>query len=76
MFKYFTYKSTTRCADVLSDLLYLYNRRRNLMIGRAPNKVTKENESSIKERMYDKEVHSTSAATFKVDDKVRISKMR
>ena len=39
-------------------------------------KVTKENESSIREKMYDKKVDNKSTAKFKIDDKVRISKTR
>ena len=44
--------------------------------GCATIKVTKENESSIRERMYGKEVHCTSTTKFKVGDKVCISKTR
>ena len=42
----------------------------------APIEVTKENESSIRERMYGKKVISKSSAKFKVGDKVQINKTR
>ena len=76
MWKYFTHKSTTRYVDVLDDLLHSYNRTRHRTIGCAPIEVTKENESTIRERIYGKEVSSKSSAKFKVGDKVRISKTR
>ena len=76
MWKYFTHKSTARDVDVLDDLLHSYNRTRHRTIECAPVEVTKENESTIRERMYGKEVTSKSSAKFKVGDKVRISKTR
>ena len=76
MWKYFTHKSTARYVDVLDDLLHSYNRTRHRTIGCTPIEVTKENESTIRERMYGKEVTSKSSAKFKVGDKVRISKTR
>ena len=60
----------------MDDLLHSHNRTRHRTIGCAPIEVTKENESSIRERMYSKEVISKSTAKFKVGDKVRISKTR
>ena len=56
MWKYFTHKSTARYVDVLDDLLHSYNRTRHRTIGCAPIEVNKENESTIRERMYGKEV--------------------
>ena len=76
IWKYFTHRNTARYLDVLDDLLYSYNRTRHRTIGCAPIEVTKENESSIRERMYGKEVINKSSAKFKVGDKVRISKTR
>ena len=76
MWKYFTHQSTARYLDVLDDLLHLYNRTQHRTIGCAPIEVTKENESTIRERMYGKEVSSKSSAKFKVGDKERISKTR
>ena len=76
MWKYFTHNSTTHYVDVLDDLLHSYNRTRLRTIGCAPIEVTKENESTIRERMYGKEVDSKSPAKFKIGDKVRISKTR
>ena len=76
MWKYFTRKSTAHYVEVLDDLLYSYNRTRHRTIGCAPIEVTEENESSIRERMYSKEVISKLTANFKVGDKVRIGKTR
>ena len=76
MWKYFTHKNTARYLDILDDLLHPYNRARHRTIGCAAIEVTKENESSIVEGMYGKEVISKSTAKFKVGDKVRISKTR
>ena len=76
MWKYFTHRNTARYLDILDDLLYSYNRTRHRTIGCAPIEVTKENESSIRERMYGKEVINKSSAKFKVGDKARISKTR
>ena len=76
MWKYFTHKSTARYVNVLDDLLHSYNRTRHRTIGCAPIKVTRENESIIRERIYGKEVTGKTSAKFKVGDKVPISKMR
>ena len=76
MWKYFINGNTARCLDVLNELLQSYNRTRHRTIGCTPIEVTKENESSIRERMYGKEVISKSTAKFKVGDKMRISKTR
>ena len=71
--EYFTHRNT---AHYLDDLLHSYKRMRHRAIGCSPIEVTKENESSIRERMYVKEVTSKSTVKFKVGDKVRISKTR
>ena len=76
LLKYFTQRNTARYLDVLDDLLRSYNRTRHRTIGCALIEVTKENESSIREKMYGKEVISKSTAKFKVGDKVQISKTR
>ena len=76
MWKYFTHESTACYVDILDDLLYSYNRTQHRTIRCAPIEVTKEKESSIRERMYGKEVINKSSAKFKVGDKVRISKTR
>ena len=76
MWKYFTHKSTTHYVHVLDDLLHSYNRTRHRTIRCAPIEVTKENETTIRERMYSKEVDSKSPAKFKIGDQVRISKTR
>ena len=54
--------------NILDDLLYSYNRTQHQMIGCALIEVTKENESSARERMYGKEIIRKSSAKFKVDD--------
>ena len=76
MWKYFTQKSTARYLDVLDDLLYSYNVQNAASNDRMCTEVTKDNESSIREKMYGKKVISKSSAKFKVGNIVRISKSR
>ena len=74
MWKY--HSNSTSYLDVLDELLHSYNRTRHRTIGCAPIEVTKENDSLIRERMYDKDVICRSTAKFKVGGKVQINKTR
>ena len=68
MWKYFIHKSTTRYVDILDDLLHSYNRTRYRTIGCVPIEITKENKSSIRERIYGIVVDTKSFAKFKAGD--------
>ena len=75
MWKYFTYKNTYRYVDVLQDLMHSYNNTYHRSIDMIPSQVTKEDENSIRSRLYGQK-KSPAKWKYAVGDKVRIAKAR
>ena len=75
LYRYFTYKNTTRYVDVIQDIVRSYNETKHSTIKVAPFEVNEHNESQIRERII-----STTAVKrqirLKVGDTVRISGTR
>jgi len=71
MFRYFTYKNTSRYTDVLQDLVRAYNHSVHSTIKTAPASVNLENESEIREATRGKRI--APEWKFEVGDKVRIN---
>ena len=78
MWKYFTHRNTYRFIDVLSDMIYSYNRSYHRTIGRAPADVSTENADDVRKIKYGGNDNNSinSKNKFKIGDLVRISKTR
>jgi len=75
LFRYLTYKNTTRYIDVVKDIVESYNRSFHSCIKMAPVDVTIENESEVRKRLYPPKPKTTKFK-FSVSDTVRISGAR
>jgi len=72
MYRYFTYRNTTRYIDVIQDLVKSYNETPHSTIKVAPVQVTEHNEGEIRDRIFSSSP-SKRKVVFKVNDSVRIS---
>ena len=73
IFRYLTYKRTSRWIDVLDDLMLSYNQSYYRTIGMAPNEVSPENEKTVAQRMFPPKPKLV--WKFKVGDTVRVTKI-
>ena len=82
IYRYFTYKQTNRYVDVLPHLVDAYNRRIHSAHGKAPIKVTHENEEEVFETLYphlttdEMKKYLRDGKQFQIGDHVRISKLK
>jgi transposase InsO family protein len=77
MWRYFTHKNTHKFVDVLPDMVHSYNNSYHRTIGRTPSSVTRDDEQTLRERMYGSyESSQPGIPLLAVGDKVRISKTR
>ncbi|GBO26997.1 hypothetical protein AVEN_69054-1 [Araneus ventricosus] len=77
MFKYFTFKNTHNCIDVLDQLVYSYNHTYHSSIKRALVEVNLENERDAWLTLYgNKDNVERKPCAFKEGDTVRISKAK
>jgi hypothetical protein len=74
LYRYFTYKNTTRYVEVLQDLVKSYNDTTHSTIKVAPNDVDEHNESEVRERLLS--FSKPRPIQLKVGDTVRISGAR
>ena len=74
IFRYLTYKRTSRWIDVLDGLTHSYNHSYHRTIGMAPIDVTPENEKAVAQRMFPPKPKLV--WKFKAGDNVRITKSR
>jgi hypothetical protein len=75
LYRYFTYKNTTRYTDVIQDLVKSYNETTHSSIKVAPFDVSEHNESKIRQILYRRNIKKKKAS-FDVGDTVRISGAR
>ena len=77
VWKMFTHKNTNKYLDVLPKLVKAYNNSKHRSIGTTPASVTIENQMEVKKRLYGEDISTTRTKyKFKVDDRVRISKVK
>jgi len=79
LFRYLTLSKGLKYVDKIDDLVLSYNSRYHRSIGMRPIDVTYKNSLKVFERMYgspDSWHTPTTSPTFKVDDMVRISRMK
>jgi transposase InsO family protein len=76
LYRYFTYRNTTRYIDVLEDLVKSYNETYHSSIKTAPFLVNVHNESDIRQRLYSKNLNTRKQPKFQIGDTVRISGSR
>lgn len=77
MWRYFTYKNTYRYIDVLQKFVLSYNNTYHRIIKRSPASITQKNVKQVWLTQYADYVEGKHVkAKFKVQDKVRISKMK
>ena len=76
MWRYFTWKSTLNYLSVLSKPLKSYNHSLHRSIKTKPILVTKDNEEQVWHTLYDTRPRPKIKFKFKVEDKVRISKVK
>ncbi len=76
MWRYFTAKKTMRYVDMLPNLIYSYNHSVHHSIKTEPAEVTVENKKKVWHTLYDHEAIKNIKYKFKIDDQVRISKMK
>jgi len=74
LYRYFTYKNTSRYVDIIQDLVTSYNDTYHSSIKMAPSDVDEHNESSVRGRLY--APTNKLKAKFSVGDTVRISGAR
>lgn len=75
MWRYFTYKNTSKYIDVLQDLVTSYNNSHHRSIKTAPALVTASNEQEVYDVQYSKP-NEKYKYKFDIGDKVRISETR
>jgi hypothetical protein len=73
LYRYFTYKSTTRYVDVIQDLVKSYNETPHSSIKVAPTEVNEHNECAVRDRLFTPIIASKGIVKFKVGDTVRLS---
>jgi transposase InsO family protein len=73
LYRYFTFKNTTRYIDVIQDIVRSYNDTPHSSIKVAPSEVNEHNESAVRERLFTPIISSKGTVKFKVGDTVRIS---
>jgi len=52
MYRYFTFKNTSRYVDVLQSLIDSHNSTQHRSIGMSPDQVNKENKQQVRMRLY------------------------
>ena len=75
LFRYLTYKNTTRYIDVVQDIVESYNGSFHSSIKMAPADVKVDNDADIRKRLYPPKP-KTVKYRFSIDDTVRISGTR
>ena len=76
LYRYFTYKNTTRYVEVIHDLVKSYNDTTHSTIKMAPSAVDEHNESDVRERLLSFRTPIKRPIQLKVGDTVRISGAR
>lgn len=77
MYRYFTYKNTWKYIDVLPDLMKFYNNSYHRSIRMKPSQVTKKNKDVVWDTLYGQTFSTPlSRFSFKIGDKVRVSKAK
>ena len=74
MYRYFTFKSTSRYIDILQALVESYNNTKHSSIGLRPSEVNVSNESDVLRKLYRKKLPLK--YKFEPNDQVRISENR
>ena len=76
MWKYFTSQQTNVFVDVLADLVWSYNHSYHRSIKMQPAEVNQQNQEEVWNNLYGDIPTTYTAPKFKVNDCVRISKLR
>lgn len=77
MYRYFTHTNSYRYIDVLSDLIHSYNSAIHSSHNLSPNRINESNQETVWQKLYnpDRPINELNIKpTFRVGDKVRISK--
>lgn len=74
MWRYFTFKNTTKYINILQNLIVAYNSTVHSSIKMAPNNVNKKNEKEVFQNLYAKKLIFDSKPKLLVGDHVRVTK--
>jgi len=76
MYRYFTFKNTSRYVDVLQSLIDSYNSTPHRSIGMSPDQVNKENEQQVRMRLFPEKTKQKTRWHFNIGDQVRMASHR